>query len=181
MTDSLHSAPRCFSPYPRLAIRHLALLRPPTSHSVLEELSTFIPRSPGQERAAPCAKDVCFYELARAWNPWRVRVSCPPCLGKLGGHQEPDVVATKHRQQLLGHFLEEAGKQSEGNQKHLMHKGKARWFSHPWTSSGAHWEEPGQALPWALGRCLAWSGTQAMQLTLWGSCSLFPYLQGLFI
>lgn len=80
-------------------------------------MSIFILRSPGQEGAAPCAQDVGFYELAGAWNPWRVRVSCPQCLGELGGHQEPDVVATKHCQQLPGHFLEEAGTQSEGHRE----------------------------------------------------------------
>lgn len=80
-------------------------------------MSTFVPRSPGQEWAAPCAQDVGFYELAGAWNPWRVCVSCAQCLGELRGHQEPDVVATKHCQQLLGHFLEEVGKKSEGHRK----------------------------------------------------------------
>lgn len=73
-------------------------------------MSTFVPVSPGQERAAPGTQDVGFYELAGARDLWRVCVSYPHGLGKLGGHQEPDVVATKHGQQLLGHFLEEAGK-----------------------------------------------------------------------
>ena len=44
-------------------------------------------------------------------------MSCPQCLGKLRGHEEAGVVATKHRQQLLGHFLEEAGKQSEAHRE----------------------------------------------------------------
>lgn len=83
-----------------------------TSHfQSWRKMSTFIPGSPGQKWAAACSQDVGFYELAGAWNTRRVRVSCSCCLGELGGHQEPDVVATEHRQQLLGHFLEEAGKQ----------------------------------------------------------------------
>lgn len=68
-------------------------------------MSTFIPGSPGQKWAAACSQDVGFYELAGAWKTRGVRVSCSCCLRELGGHQEPDVVATEHCQQLLGHFL----------------------------------------------------------------------------
>lgn len=77
-------------------------------------MNTFIPGSPGQKWAAACSQDVGFYELAGAWDTWRVRVSCSCYPRELGGHQEPDVVTTEHRQQLLGHFLEETGKRSEG-------------------------------------------------------------------
>lgn len=113
-----------------------------------KKMSTFAPRSPGQEWAAPCAQDVGFYELAGAWNPRRVRVSCPHYMGELGGHQEPDVVTTKHCQQLLGHFLEEAQKQSEGHRDAANPRGEASPSSRPWTSSTAHREEPSQALSW---------------------------------
>ena len=107
MTDSLKATQS-------LTISHPGAPRPPRPHlQSWRKRSTFVPRSPGQEWAAPRAQDVGFYELAGAWNPWRVHVSCPQCLGKLRGHEEPDVVATKHCQQLLGHFLEEARGQSE--------------------------------------------------------------------
>lgn len=101
-------------------------------------MSTRVPRSPGQERAAPRAQDVGFYELAGARKPWRVCVSCPHCLGELGGHQEPDVVAAKNCQQLLGHFLEEAGDQGEGHAA----RGEAKQSSHPWAGRDAHWPRP---------------------------------------
>ena len=113
------------------------------------KMSTFVPMSPCQERAAPSAQDVGFYELAGAWDLWRVCVSCPHGLRELGGHQEPDVVATKHCQQLLGHFLEEAGKQSELHRQQLMHMGKP---SCPHTPGPAvmltRKDEPGQASIW---------------------------------
>lgn len=126
-------------------------------------ISTFVPRSPGQERAAPCAQDVGFYELAGARNPWRVCVSCPHCLGEPGGHQEPDVVAAKHCQQLLGHFLEEAGKQSEGHEDTARAHGEAKRSSHPWAGKDAPWEEPGRALVWGSWKMpgLVWNPSSA--------------------
>jgi hypothetical protein len=86
-------------------------------------MNGFVPGSPCQEWAAPCAQYVGFYELAGAWKPCRVHVSRLHCLGELGGHQKPGIVATKHCQQLPGHFLEEAGKQSKDGRKHLEGSG----------------------------------------------------------
>ena len=126
MTDSLPSAPRCFSPPLGLTVSRLVLLSLPEDLQSRRKWSTFLPRSPGQEWAAPSTQDVGFYELAGARNPWRVCVSCPHCLGKLRGHQEPDIVATKYRQQLLGHFLEEAGKQSEGHRETSNVRGESQ-------------------------------------------------------
>lgn len=67
-----------------------------------------------------------FYELTRAGNPCRVCVSCPHGLGELRGHQEPDVIATKYRQELLGHFLEEAGERSEGHREASNARGESQ-------------------------------------------------------
>lgn len=79
-------------------------------------MNTFIPRSPGQEWTTSCAQNVYFYELAGAWDPCRVHVSCSHWLRELRGHQEPGVVATKHCQQLPGHLLKELG--VGGEKKH---------------------------------------------------------------
>lgn len=51
---------------------------------------------------------------------------CPQVLGKLRGHEEPDVVAAKYCQKLLGHLLEEAGKQSEGHREVSRERRKPR-------------------------------------------------------
>lgn len=67
-----------------------------------------------------------FYELTGAGNPRRVCVSCPHGLGELRGHQEPDVVATKNCQQLLGHLLEEAEEQSEGHREASNAQGESQ-------------------------------------------------------
>lgn len=94
-------------------------------------MSPFVLRSPGQERAAPCAQDVGLYELAGARNPRGVHMTCAPYLGELGCHQEPDVVAAEHRQQLLGHLLQEAGRRVRTTEQHLRHEGRAEWSSCP--------------------------------------------------
>ena len=47
-----------------------------------------------------------------------------------------------------GPFPGRQGRGVRATEKHLMHEGKAKWSSHPWTSSDAHWEEPCQVLPW---------------------------------
>lgn len=127
MTDTLQSAPRCFSPHLGLAFSRLGLLAFRMSHlESCRKPGAFLPRSPGQEGATPSAQDMGFYELAGAGNPRRVCVSCPHCLGELRGHQEPDVVATKYCQQLLGHLLEEAGEQSEGHREASNARGQSQ-------------------------------------------------------
>ena len=51
----------------------------------------------------------------------------PQVLGKLRGHEEPDVVAAKHCQKLLGHFLEEAGSRVRATERSLKSEEKATW------------------------------------------------------
>lgn len=136
-------------------------------------MSPFVLRSPGQERAAPCAQDVGLYELAGARNPRGVHVPCAPCLGELGGHQEPDVVAAEHRQQLLGHLLQEAGRRVRTTEQHLRHEGRAEQSScPPGPAAMLTGKNPARTSPGAVGRCLAWSGSPTPQLPLWGSCCL---------
>lgn len=141
------------------------------------KMSTFIPGSPGQKCAAACSQDVGFYELAGAWKTRGVRVSCSCCLRELGGHQEPDVVATEHCQQLLGHFLEEAGKQSEGHRDTANAWGEAQRSSQPCTSSDAHRKDPTRPSPGMFARCLSWNPCSTT-----GSVGLlrprFPHLRG---
>lgn len=95
-----------------------------------------------------------FYELAGTGDLWRVHVPCAHGLGELTGHQKPGVVAAKHCQQLLGHFLEEAGRQSQGHeaapgeeQAELRHAETTMPSSCTLTQNRAHGELVGQARP----------------------------------